>query len=101
MLSKRSLAKKQRSSQPKWRRLRLTFSLLSLMMTGCTVVVQPAKPPIYLAPRERPALVDEYNSFSKEGKAWLQELVNAYLRNCITLKVLRGEDGMTCDQGLR
>jgi hypothetical protein len=73
----------------------------SWMMTGCTVVIHPAKPPLAMAPATRPALVDEYGSFSKPGQKWLQDLVNAYLRNCITLKVLRGEDPMTCDTGLR
>ena len=81
----------------------LSFGLSSLMTTGCTTVVQvqPAKPPINLAPVERPALVDEYGSLSKPGRAWLQEIVNAYLRNCVTLKVLRGEDPQACEIGLR
>ena len=81
--------------------LRVGLTLFALMMLGCTVVVQPAKPPLYLAPKERPALVDEYGSFSKPGQAWLQELVNSYLRNCVTLKVLRGEDPQACQEGLR
>jgi hypothetical protein len=74
---------------------------LLLIWSGCTVVVRPEKPPLAMAPQERPALVDEYGSFSKPGQKWLQDLVNAYLRNCVTLRVLRGEDPMTCDQGLR
>jgi len=84
-----------------WLMLTFACAMWLSMMSGCTVVVQPAKPPIALAPVERPALVDEYGSFGKDGKAWLQEMVNAYLRNCVTLKVLRGEDPMTCEQGLR
>lgn len=83
--------------------VRLSLILLMLLwtMTGCTVAVTPIKPPIYLASSERPALVDEYGSFSKPGQKWLQDLVNAYLRNCITLKILRSEDPMSCDAGLR
>lgn len=84
-----------------WLTLTLASAMLWSTMSGCTVVVQPAKPPLSLAPATRPALVDEYGAFGREGRAWLQEMVNAYLRNCVTLKVLRGEDPMTCDQGLR
>jgi len=82
-------------------RLSLALLMLLWMMTGCTVAVTPIKPPIYMAPTQRPALVDEYGSFSKPGQKWLQDLVNAYLRNCITLKILRSEDPMSCDAGLR
>lgn len=84
-----------------WLTLTLAFVMLSWTTFGCTVVVRPAPPPISLAPAERPALVDEYGSLGKDGKKWIQDMVNAYLRNCVTLKVLRGEDPMTCDQGLR
>ena len=88
----------------------LTMNLLTLiivcamwlsMTSGCSVVIRPEKPPISLAPQERPALVDKYGSFSKPGQKWLHDLVNAYLRNCVTLKVLRGEDPMACQDGLR
>lgn len=81
--------------------LKLLLATLLWMTLGCTVVVQAAKPPLYLAPQERPALVDEYGAFGRDGRAWLQDLVTAYLRNCVTLKVLRGEDPTTCDKGLR
>ena len=84
-----------------WLTLTLGCVTLLSMTYGCTVRVSPAPPPIALAPSERPALVDEYGSLGKEGKKWIQDMVQAYLRNCVTLKVLRGEDPLTCDQGLR
>jgi hypothetical protein len=84
-----------------WLTLMLACALWLSMTTGCTVVVQTSKPPISMAPAKRPALVDEYGSFGTEGRAWLQDMVNAYLRNCITLKVLRGERPQDCEQGLR
>lgn len=77
------------------------MSLSALMLTGCTVVVTPSKPPISVAPDVRPPLVDAQGAFTTPGAVWLQDLVNAYLRNCVTLRVLRGEDPAACDKGLR
>lgn len=71
------------------------------MLTGCTVVVTPSQPPLVLAPATRPPLVDAQGAFTTDGAVWLQDLVNAYLRNCVTLRVLRSEDPATCDKGLR
>jgi len=81
--------------------LSLVSMTLLLTTPGCTVVIRPEKPPIYMAPETRPALVDEQMNFTKAGQAWLQKLVNAYMRNCITLKVLRSEDPQECEKGIR
>ena len=81
--------------------LRVGLILSVLMLTGCTVVVTPHQPPLVLAPISRPPLVDNAGVFTTDGAVWLQDLVNAYLRNCVTLRVLRGEDPVICDKGLR
>lgn len=101
MLNKPSRLKLPLSKLGKWLRLKLGLLLSLLILTGCTVVLNPSKPPISMAPAVRPALIDEYGSFGAEGKKWLQEMVNAYLRNCVTLKVLRAESPQDCEQGLR
>ena len=84
-----------------WLTLSLALFLCGWILSGCTVVVQPHQPPLVMAPQTRPQLVDAEGKFTTEGAVWLQDLVNAYLRNYVTLKVLRGEDPSTCDRGLR
>ena len=81
--------------------LRLILTLFALMMLGCTVVVRPSQPPLVLAPQVRPPLVDADGRYTQAGTLWLQDLVNAYLRNCVTLRVQRGEDPVACEKGLR
>ena len=101
MLNKPPQVKLLPTSLREWLMLSLVFGTWLWMMSGCSVVVTPLKPPLSQVPGERPALVDEYGALGKDGRAWIQELVNAYLRNCITLKVLRGEDPQLCEKGLR
>jgi len=60
----------------------------ALWLTSCAGNSS-VKPPLTLAPRANDAA-----SF----QSWVIGVVDAYVRNCLTLSVMRGEDPARCQQ---
>lgn len=59
-------------------------------LTGCAggLVGTTPKPPVAVAPRPEE---------SPNIEAWVRGVYDAYVRNCITLMILRGEEPSSCD----
>jgi hypothetical protein len=59
------------------------------------------KPPLELPRAEyRPVIIDQNDQITDEGVAWLNEILNLYVRNCMVLSTMRGEATKQCKRGL-
>lgn len=58
-------------------------------------------PPLAMIPSQRPAILSDDGRLTTPGIGWLSAVINAYVLNCTTLSVMRGEDVRQCRDGLR
>jgi hypothetical protein len=82
-----------------WRRRALLLLILA-GLAGCGGL-SAGRPPLRLLPAERPAILDQDDRLTAEGRVWLGLLVNSWRENCAALSVLRNEDLEQCERGLR
>jgi len=81
----------------------IAWSLVASLVTGCAqVTTATVHPPLTLAQDRRPPLSEHAVALmGDDWIEWLGSLVNAYRANCTALSVLRGEDAIQCERGLR
>lgn len=77
----------------------VTISLLMLTATACAAPVASPRPPIFTV-GPRPAITDLRGFATDDGLDWIVQLIEAYVRNCVTLRTLRHEDPLRCKDGL-